>query len=168
MLYVLPHALRPYLWLHINQSLTLLLQKRVSPAVIVHWFFLCSYWCLLFPHRVLHTVLLEAHIIIGEFKSRMLFFTLLLILQILHLLWFYMICRIACNAFAMGQVCKQPACCWCGQSGLSLPKQLLSNGYFIQRFALARNSVQPYALLTCSLQHLAPSSNQQDSADSCG
>ncbi|XP_014680865.1 PREDICTED: ceramide synthase 6-like isoform X2 [Priapulus caudatus] len=60
----------------------------------------------IFPYRVLRTVMYDAHVIIGEFKSRMLFLALLYLLQILHLIWFYMLCQVACKAIQEGQVQK--------------------------------------------------------------
>ncbi|XP_061471230.1 ceramide synthase 5 isoform X2 [Rhineura floridana] len=60
----------------------------------------------IYPIRILNTTLFESWEIIGPFPSWWLFNGLLLTIQVLHVIWFYYIIRIAYKALARGKVCK--------------------------------------------------------------
>ncbi|ELT87375.1 hypothetical protein CAPTEDRAFT_170489 [Capitella teleta] len=69
----------------------------------VMWFVtrLCIY-----PFRILKNTLFEGHLIVGMFPMYYVFNSLLCILQVLHILWFYLICRTACLYITKGQIDK--------------------------------------------------------------
>lgn len=55
--------------------------------------------------RILNTTMFESWEIIGPYPSWWLFNSLLLIVQVLHIIWSYYIIRIAYKAMARGKVC---------------------------------------------------------------
>ncbi|CAF2699343.1 unnamed protein product [Rotaria sp. Silwood2] len=67
----------------------------------VVWFItrLCFY-----PYKVLYTTTFEELIILGLFPAYYVFNGLLILLQILHYFWFYLICQVAISAFKAGKV----------------------------------------------------------------
>jgi len=67
------------------------------------WFItrLCYY-----PYKVLYTTTFEELDILGLFPAYYVFNGLLILLQILHCFWFYLICRVARSAFKTGKVTK--------------------------------------------------------------
>nr|XP_033795042.1 ceramide synthase 5 isoform X2 [Geotrypetes seraphini] len=60
----------------------------------------------IFPFWILNTALFESWALIGPYPSWWLFNGLLLILQVLHVIWSYLIIRIAYKALARGKVLK--------------------------------------------------------------
>ncbi|XP_028928501.1 ceramide synthase 5 isoform X1 [Ornithorhynchus anatinus] len=60
----------------------------------------------IYPFWILHTTLVESWEIIGPYPSWWLFNALLLVLQGLHVIWSYLIARIAYKALARGKVSK--------------------------------------------------------------
>ncbi|XP_071380696.1 ceramide synthase 5 isoform X2 [Centroberyx affinis] len=60
----------------------------------------------IFPIWILNTTLFESWAIIGPYPSWWLFNSLLLILQVLHIIWSYLIARIALKAMLRGKVCN--------------------------------------------------------------
>jgi hypothetical protein len=69
----------------------------------VVWFItrLCYY-----PYKVLYTTTFEEVRILGLFPAFYVFNGLLILLQILHYFWFYLICQVAISAFKAGKVTK--------------------------------------------------------------
>ncbi|CAF1074212.1 unnamed protein product [Rotaria sordida] len=67
------------------------------------WFItrLCYY-----PYKVLYSTTFEELTILGSFPALYGFNGLLILLQILHYFWFYLICRVAISAFKAGKVEK--------------------------------------------------------------
>ncbi|UJR14933.1 hypothetical protein I4U23_001915 [Adineta vaga] len=67
------------------------------------WFVtrLCYY-----PYKVLYTTTFEELNILGLFPAYYVFNGLLILLQILHYFWFYLICQVAISAFKAGKVKK--------------------------------------------------------------
>ncbi|KAM8982492.1 ceramide synthase 5 isoform X1 [Sarcophilus harrisii] len=59
-----------------------------------------------YPFWVLNTTLFESWEIIGPYSSWWLFNSLLLVLQVLHIVWSYLIAQIACKALVRGKVSK--------------------------------------------------------------
>ncbi|KAI1892398.1 hypothetical protein AGOR_G00132950 [Albula goreensis] len=60
----------------------------------------------IYPFWILHSTLFESWEIIGPYQSWWLFNGLLLVLQVLHILWSYLIARIAFKALIRGKVSK--------------------------------------------------------------
>ncbi|XP_044534150.1 ceramide synthase 5 [Gracilinanus agilis] len=60
----------------------------------------------IYPFWVLNTTLFESWEMIGPYPSWWLFNSLLLVLQVLHIIWSYLIARIACKALVRGKVSK--------------------------------------------------------------
>ncbi|XP_059925597.1 ceramide synthase 5 [Gadus macrocephalus] len=60
----------------------------------------------IFPLWILNTTLFESWAIIGPYPSWWLFNSLLLVLQVLHVIWSYLIARIALKAMLRGKVSK--------------------------------------------------------------
>lgn len=60
----------------------------------------------IFPIWVLNSTMFESWAIVGPYPSWWLFNTLLLVLQVLHIIWFYLIGRIAVKAMLRGKVCN--------------------------------------------------------------
>ncbi|KAM4570803.1 ceramide synthase 5-like [Fundulus diaphanus] len=60
----------------------------------------------IFPFWVVHSVLVESWQIIGPYQAWWLINGLLLVLQTLHIIWFYLIARIAVKAIFKGKVSK--------------------------------------------------------------
>ena len=56
------------------------------------------------PYRVFYSAYFESWEIVGPFTSHTLFNGLMLILQVLHIIWFYMICRMVYAYIVTGQV----------------------------------------------------------------
>ena len=54
--------------------------------------------------RVLYTTTFEELTILGVFPAYYVFNGLLILLQILHYFWFYLICQVAISAFKAGKV----------------------------------------------------------------
>ena len=54
--------------------------------------------------RVLYTTTFEELVILGLFPAYYVFNGLLIVLQILHYFWFYLICQVAISAFKAGKV----------------------------------------------------------------
>ncbi|CAF0714312.1 unnamed protein product [Adineta steineri] len=69
----------------------------------VVWFItrLCYY-----PYKVLYTTTFEEMTILGLFPAYYVFNGLLILLQILHYFWFYLICQVAISACKAGEVTK--------------------------------------------------------------
>lgn len=67
------------------------------------WFLsrLCYY-----PYKVLYTTTVEEWSILGPFPAFYVFNALLLLLQVLHYFWFYLICQVAISACKAGKVTK--------------------------------------------------------------
>ncbi|CAF1553521.1 unnamed protein product [Rotaria sp. Silwood1] len=67
------------------------------------WFItrLCYY-----PYKVLYTTTFEELTILGFFPAYYVFNGFLILLQILHYFWFYLICRVAISAYKAGKVKK--------------------------------------------------------------
>ncbi|KAJ7999409.1 hypothetical protein DPEC_G00194120 [Dallia pectoralis] len=61
---------------------------------------------IIFPFWILNSTLFESWQIIGPYPSWWLFNTLLLVLQMLHIIWSYLIAGIAFKALFRGKVCK--------------------------------------------------------------
>ncbi|XP_073700635.1 ceramide synthase 5 [Garra rufa] len=61
---------------------------------------------IIFPFWILNTTLFESWDIIGPYPSWWLFNVLLLVLQVLHVIWSYLIARIAFKAIMRGKVSK--------------------------------------------------------------
>ncbi|CAF1318972.1 unnamed protein product [Adineta steineri] len=59
-----------------------------------------------FPYKVLYTTTFEELNILGLFPAYYVFNGLLILLQILHYYWFYLICQVAITAFRAGEVTK--------------------------------------------------------------
>jgi hypothetical protein len=57
-----------------------------------------------FDCRVLFTTIFEEVMILGVFPALYIFNVLLILLQILHYFWFYLICQVAISAMKAGQV----------------------------------------------------------------
>lgn len=62
---------------------------------------------LILSFRVLNTTLFESWEIIGPYPSWWVFNSLLLLLQALHVFWFYLIVRLLCRAVSRGKVSAQ-------------------------------------------------------------
>ncbi|XP_068997383.1 ceramide synthase 5-like [Embiotoca jacksoni] len=60
----------------------------------------------IFPFWIVHSVLIESWEIVGPYQAWWLFNGLLLVLQTLHIIWFYLITRIAIKAIFKGKVSK--------------------------------------------------------------
>ncbi|XP_054642292.1 ceramide synthase 5-like isoform X2 [Dunckerocampus dactyliophorus] len=60
----------------------------------------------IFPFWIIHSVLIESWEIAGPYQAWWLFNGLLLVLQTLHVIWFYLIARIAIKAIFKGKVEK--------------------------------------------------------------
>ncbi|KAK0155100.1 Ceramide synthase 5 [Merluccius polli] len=60
----------------------------------------------IYPFWIVHSVLIESWEIIGPYQSWWLLNGLLLVLQVLHVIWFYLIARIAIKALFKGKVAK--------------------------------------------------------------
>ncbi|XP_061534611.1 ceramide synthase 5-like [Phycodurus eques] len=60
----------------------------------------------IFPFWIIHSVLIESWEIAGPYQAWWLFNGLLLVLQTLHIIWFYLIARIAIKAIFKGKVAK--------------------------------------------------------------
>ncbi|KAG7493047.1 ceramide synthase 5 [Solea senegalensis] len=60
----------------------------------------------IFPIWVLNSTMFESWAIVGPFPSWWVFNVLLLVLQVLHIIWSYLIARIAIKAILRGKVCK--------------------------------------------------------------
>lgn len=60
----------------------------------------------IYPFWIIYTVLVESWEIIGPYQSWWLLNGLLLVLQVLHIIWFYLIARIAIKAIFKGKVSK--------------------------------------------------------------
>ncbi|XP_008276023.1 ceramide synthase 5-like [Stegastes partitus] len=60
----------------------------------------------IFPFWIVHSVLFESWEIVGPYRAWWLFNGLLLVLQTLHIIWFYLIARIAIKAIFKGKVSK--------------------------------------------------------------
>uniref|UniRef100_A0A2D4N2G6 TLC domain-containing protein n=1 Tax=Micrurus spixii TaxID=129469 RepID=A0A2D4N2G6_9SAUR len=56
--------------------------------------------------RILNSTMFESWELVGPYPSWWLFNSLLLILQVLHIIWSYFIIRIACKAMARGKVSR--------------------------------------------------------------
>jgi hypothetical protein len=54
--------------------------------------------------RVLYTTIIEESEILGAYAAVHMFNALLLLLQVLHYFWFYLICQVAISAFRAGKV----------------------------------------------------------------
>uniref|UniRef100_A0A8C1V675 Ceramide synthase 5 n=1 Tax=Cyprinus carpio TaxID=7962 RepID=A0A8C1V675_CYPCA len=63
---------------------------------------------IIFPFWILNTTLFESWEIIGPYPSWWLFNSLLLVLQVLHIIWSYLIARIASKAIMRGKVRTNP------------------------------------------------------------
>lgn len=62
---------------------------------------------MLFCHsRVLYTTTFEILPILGPYPIYFVFIGLLLLLQVLHYFWFYLICQVAISACKAGKVCS--------------------------------------------------------------
>ncbi|XP_034028564.1 ceramide synthase 5-like [Thalassophryne amazonica] len=61
---------------------------------------------IIYPFWIVHSVLFESWRIIGPYRSWWLFSGLLLVLQALHIIWFYVIAGIAVKAISRGKVSK--------------------------------------------------------------
>jgi len=59
-----------------------------------------------YPYKVLYTTTFEELEILGLFPAFYIFNGLLILLQILHYFWFYLICQVAISAFKEGKVKK--------------------------------------------------------------
>ena len=59
-----------------------------------------------FCHRVLKSSMMESLELIGPFTSHYIFNGLLIVLQVLHIIWFYMILRMVHEFIVKGQVMK--------------------------------------------------------------
>jgi ceramide synthetase len=57
-----------------------------------------------YNYRVLYTTTFEELVILGLFPAYYVFNGLLILLQILHYFWFYLICQVAISAFKAGKV----------------------------------------------------------------
>lgn len=73
---------------------------EVFSSKTVPVFFLCC--------RVIYTVLFDSWEIIGPYRAWWLLNGLLLVLQTLHIIWFYLIARIAIKAIFKGKVSLSP------------------------------------------------------------
>lgn len=60
--------------------------------------------CVCICCRIVYSVLFESWEIAGPYQSWWLFNGLLLVLQVLHIIWFYLIARIAIKAIFKGKV----------------------------------------------------------------
>ncbi|XP_026573183.1 ceramide synthase 5 [Pseudonaja textilis] len=60
----------------------------------------------IFPIWILNSTMFESWELVGPYPSWWLFNSLLLILQVLHIIWSYFIIRIACKAMARGKVLR--------------------------------------------------------------
>ncbi|XP_039652466.1 ceramide synthase 5 isoform X2 [Perca fluviatilis] len=60
----------------------------------------------IYPVWVLNSTMFESWAIVGPYPSWWLFNFLLLVLQVLHIIWFYLIARIAVKAMLRGKVCN--------------------------------------------------------------
>ncbi|MEQ2168391.1 Ceramide synthase 5, partial [Goodea atripinnis] len=65
---------------------------------------------IIFPFWIVNSVLFESWQIIGPYQAWWLLNGLLLVLQTLHIIWFYLIARIAVKAIFKGKVCLQHHC----------------------------------------------------------
>jgi hypothetical protein len=54
--------------------------------------------------RVLYTTIIEESEVLGAYAAVHMFNALLLLLQVLHYFWFYLICQVAISAFRAGKV----------------------------------------------------------------
>uniref|UniRef100_A0A3B5M3S5 Homeobox domain-containing protein n=1 Tax=Xiphophorus couchianus TaxID=32473 RepID=A0A3B5M3S5_9TELE len=63
---------------------------------------------IIFPFWIVYSVLFESWQIIGPYRAWWLINGLLLVLQTLHIIWFYLIARIAVKAIFKGKVCLHP------------------------------------------------------------
>ncbi|CAL1605623.1 unnamed protein product [Knipowitschia caucasica] len=61
---------------------------------------------IIFPFWVIHSVLIESWEIVGPYQAWWLLNSLLLVLQVLHIYWFYLITRIAVKSIFKGRVSK--------------------------------------------------------------
>uniref|UniRef100_A0A667ZYC3 Ceramide synthase 5 n=1 Tax=Myripristis murdjan TaxID=586833 RepID=A0A667ZYC3_9TELE len=61
---------------------------------------------IIYPIWILNTTLFESWAIIGPYPSWWLFNSLLLVLQVLHIIWSYLIAHIAIKAMLRGKVCN--------------------------------------------------------------
>ncbi|CAN9515498.1 unnamed protein product [Ophioblennius macclurei] len=61
---------------------------------------------IIFPFWIIHSVLIESWEIVGPYHSWWMFNGLLVVLQTLHIIWFYLIARIAIKAIFKGKVSK--------------------------------------------------------------
>lgn len=77
---------------------------KASPSTLetVRQIYTCFVFC-----RVLNSTMFESWAIVGPYPSWWLFNFLLLILQVLHLIWSYLIARIAVKALLRGKVSPQ-------------------------------------------------------------
>uniref|UniRef100_A0A480S913 sphingosine N-acyltransferase n=1 Tax=Sus scrofa TaxID=9823 RepID=A0A480S913_PIG len=66
----------------------------------------------IYPFWILNTTLFESWEMIGPYPSWWLFNGLLLILQVLHVIWSYLIARIAFKALIRGKVEEEKRCLW--------------------------------------------------------
>ncbi|XP_073325362.1 ceramide synthase 5 [Pagrus major] len=60
----------------------------------------------IYPIWILNSTMFESWAIVGPYPSWWLFNFLLLVLQVLHIIWFYLIARIAIKAMMRGKVCN--------------------------------------------------------------
>lgn len=60
--------------------------------------------CVVVSSRVLNSTMFESWAIVGPYPSWWLFNFLLLVLQVLHIIWSYLIARIAVKALLRGKV----------------------------------------------------------------
>uniref|UniRef100_A0A671U3U8 Ceramide synthase 5 n=1 Tax=Sparus aurata TaxID=8175 RepID=A0A671U3U8_SPAAU len=60
----------------------------------------------IYPIWILNSTMFESWAIVGPYPSWWLFNFLLLVLQVLHIIWFYLIARIAVKAMLRGKVCN--------------------------------------------------------------
>ncbi|KAG7253379.1 hypothetical protein CRUP_004264 [Coryphaenoides rupestris] len=65
----------------------------------------------IYPFWVIRSVLIESWEIVGPYRSWWLLNGLLLVLQVLHIIWFYLIARIAIKAIFKGKTLLPSPCC---------------------------------------------------------
>uniref|UniRef100_A0A672JCX2 Ceramide synthase 5-like n=1 Tax=Salarias fasciatus TaxID=181472 RepID=A0A672JCX2_SALFA len=114
----------------------------------------------IFPIWVLNSTMFESWAIVGPFPSWWLFNLLLLVLQVLHIYWSYLIARIAMKAMSRGKVGQANAVCLLslrderGRPRLSLCLCPMSPPPPLSRFppsALSRLTASPSLSLAVSL-----------------
>ncbi|XP_023931178.1 ceramide synthase 6 [Lingula anatina] len=61
---------------------------------------------IIFPTRIIHTFLFESTVIMGWYPSMQVFIAAVVVLQLLHFYWSYLISRVIYNSLALGKVEK--------------------------------------------------------------